>query len=220
MKAPLRATNLYRFFHSGETEALALRGVSLIVERGEMVAVTGPSGSGKSTLLSCLAGLDEPDGGTVWIDGELMSRRPELDKASLRARGIGLLLQSNNLIDHLTVSENIRLTQQLGGRPDREREEMLCEATGITARTRALPPELSRGEAARAGIAVAFANDPSLVLADEPTGELDSKNEQNVISLLRDFTKRGGAAVIVTHNPSVSAAADRILELKDGELVR
>jgi putative ABC transport system ATP-binding protein len=220
MNAPLKADSLYRFFHAGETEALALRGVSLVLQAGEMVAVTGPSGSGKSTLLACLAGLDEPDGGTVWIDGEAMSRRPEPEKAALRARGIGLLLQSHNLIDHLTVSENIQLAQRIAGHRDERRAEMLCEVTGIAARASALPPELSRGEAARAGIAVALANDPALVLADEPTGELDGVNEQNVIALLRDFTRRGGAAVIVTHNPAVSSAADRILQLQDGAIIR
>lgn len=218
MNTPLRAENLYRFFHAGDTEALALRGVSLVVHAGEMVAVTGPSGSGKSTLLSCLAGLDEPDGGTVWINGERMSRRPEPDKAALRARGIGILLQSHNLIDHLTVFENIELAQRLGGHLDRRRAEMLCEVTGIAARAKALSPELSRGEAARAGVAVALANDPALVLADEPTGELDGPNERNVIALLREFTRRGGAAVIVTHNPAVSSAADRILQLEDGSI--
>ena len=121
MTPVLEADRLFRFFHVGEEETLALRGVTLAVEPGELVAVTGPSGSGKSTLLACLAGLDEPDGGTVKVTGKVMSRRPETERAALRARAIGMLFQSANLFEHLSLDRNLALSQSLAGRPDRER---------------------------------------------------------------------------------------------------
>ena len=118
----LSAKNLYRFFHAGNEETQALRGVSLEVSPGDVVAISGPSGSGKSTLLACLAGLDEPDGGMVWVAGEPLSRRPEQDRAALRARSIGMLFQSNNLLDHFSVKGNIEFAQRLLGRPNRDRQ--------------------------------------------------------------------------------------------------
>jgi putative ABC transport system ATP-binding protein len=213
---PIEAQDLYRFFHAGENEALALRGVSLQVQPGEMVAVTGPSGSGKSTLLACIAGLDDPDGGTVKINGEVMSRRTEPIKAHIRSRHLGLLLQTHNLVDHLTVANNILLAQRLAGKVDRARAAELCELVGISHRAHALPSELSRGEGARAGLAVALANRPTVLLADEPTGELDGDNELRIVELLHDVTEDGGAVLVVTHNAVVSAAAHRIVELTDG----
>ena len=127
----VEAIDLYRFFHAGDDETLALRGVSLRLYQGEVVAVTGPSGSGKSTLLSCLAGLDEPDGGTVRIAGEVMSRRPEGERASLRARKVGMLFQSGNLIDHLSVEQNIQFVQGLVGAVDHQRIAALLDDVGL-----------------------------------------------------------------------------------------
>jgi len=219
MAQALDASSLYRFFHAGEEETLALQGVSLTVARGELVAVVGPSGSGKSTLLACLAGLDEPDGGCVLIEGERLSRRPEPERAALRARRVGVLFQSGNLLDHLTVAENVVLAQQVAGRPNPGRAAGLLEALGLARRAHARPAELSGGETARAGLAVALANDPAVVLADEPTGELDSASEARVLDLLWAHAAAGGAVVVATHSPAVAAAASRTLHLQDGRVV-
>ena len=219
MAAALDASSLYRFFHAGEEETLALQGVSLTVGRGELVAVVGPSGSGKSTLLACLAGLDEPDGGRVLIEGERLSRRPEPERAALRARRVGVLFQSGNLLDHLTVAENVVLAQRVAGRPNPGRAAGLRDALGLARRAHARPAELSGGETARAGLAVALANDPAVVLADEPTGELDSASEARVLDLLWAHAAAGGAVVVATHSPAVAAAAARTLHLRDGRVV-
>jgi putative ABC transport system ATP-binding protein len=217
MTAALEAESLYRFFHAGDDETLALRGVSLELAPGELVAVTGPSGSGKSTLLACLAGLDEPDGGVVRVAGERLSRRPEEDRARLRARSIGMLFQQANLVGHLSVDGNVALAQRLAGHTDGapQREEIL-ERCGLGPRAHALPRRLSGGELARAGLAVALANDPAVLLADEPTGELDEATARRVLGLLRERAGDGAAVLIVTHSAHVAAAADREIRLRDG----
>ena len=213
---PVEADSLYRFFHAGDDETLALRGVSMTVARGEMVAITGPSGSGKSTLLACLAGLDDPDGGMVRIDGEPLSRRPEEERSRLRARKIGVLFQHDNLWDHMTVAANIATAQRLGNGADAARAVALLEELGIAHRSSAYPSELSGGEAARAGLAVALANDPAVILADEPTGELDSTTGERVVDLLADRAAAGVAVVLVTHTPGIAERADREIRLRDG----
>jgi putative ABC transport system ATP-binding protein len=212
----LEARSLYRFFHAGDEETLALQGVSLTVAEREMVAVTGPSGSGKSTLLACLAGLDEPDGGTVRVLGERLSRRPEPERAALRARSIGVLFQAGNLLDHLTVRQNLVLAQRLAGRPDPDRVDRVLAQVGLASRQHARPSQLSGGESVRAGLAAAVVNGPRLVLADEPTGEVDSINEQRVMDLLRRLAAGGAAVVVATHSPAVAAFADRAVGLLDG----
>ena len=216
---PLEARDLYRFFHAGDEETLALRGVSLRLERGEIVAVVGPSGSGKSTLLACLAGLDEPDGGTVRIEGERITRRSEAERARVRARGVGVLMQTANLQEHLSVHGNLELAQRVAGRNDPERARALLTEVGLEERADARPSTLSGGEAARAGLAVALANDPSLLLADEPTGELDPANGSSVLELLTGLARAGGAVCVVTHSDRVAEAADRIVRLSDGRIV-
>jgi putative ABC transport system ATP-binding protein len=217
--APLVAESLYRFFHAGDDETLALQGVTLAVEAGEMLAVTGPSGSGKSTLLACLAGLDEPDGGMVRIAGERLSRRPEEARARMRADGIGVLYQQANLVGHLSVEENVALAQRLGDREDgRARRRELLERCGIARRAHARPSQLSGGELARAGLAVGLANDPVVLLADEPTGELDEDTAGRVLELLRERAAAGSAVLLVTHAPQVAAIADRELRLRDGKV--
>ena len=214
----LAAVDLYRFYHAGDDETLALRGVSLRLYPGEVVAVTGPSGSGKSTLLACLAGLDEPDGGCVRIDGETMSRRPETERAALRARKVGMLFQTGNLLDHLSVEQNVVLAQRLAGTVDRRRVDAVLDEVGLGERARATPPTLSGGEAARAGLAVALANDPAVILADEPTGELDEVTSTRIMTLLRSRVTAGAAVLIVTHNTGVADAADREISLADGRI--
>jgi putative ABC transport system ATP-binding protein len=212
----LEADRLYRFYHAGDDEVLALRGVSLTVEAGETVAVTGPSGSGKSTLLQLLAGLDDPDGGTVRIRGERLSRRREEERARIRARDVGVLYQSANLIGHLDLVANVRVAQRLAGHV-LGAEEILA-SLGLDGRMHALPRELSGGELARAGLAVALANDPGVLLCDEPTGELDGVTAQRVLALLRRRAEDGAAVVVVTHSAPVASAADRRIELHHGRV--
>jgi putative ABC transport system ATP-binding protein len=216
--AIVEAIDLYRFFHVGDDEVLALRGVSLRLYPGEVVAVTGPSGSGKSTLMSCIAGIDEPDGGVVRVDGETMSRRTEGERSSLRARTVGMLFQSGNLIDHLSVQQNVQLAQRLVGRVDDQRIGSLLAEVGLADRATATATKLSGGEAARAGLAVALANEPVVVLADEPTGELDQANADRIMDLLRRRADRGATILVVTHNARVAASADRTVTLVDGRI--
>lgn len=218
MGAMVAAQNLYRFYHTDDEETLALRGVSLWVMAGEILAVVGPSGSGKSTLLACLAGLEDPDGGTVTIDGTRLSRLPEAERATLRARRIGVLLQARNLIEHLSVRGNVLLAQRLAGPADAAYADAMLDRVGLTPRAGHRPSQLSRGEAARAGLVVALANKPAVLLADEPTGELDSASERRVLRLLTDLARDGTAIVVVTHSPAVAAAADRVIRLLDGSL--
>ena len=216
----LEADSLYRFFRAGDEETLALRGVSLHVAAGELVAVVGPSGSGKSTLLSLLAGLDEPDGGTVYVHEQRLSHQSEPARATLRARMIGVLFQSGNLLPHLTVTGNIELAQRLADRAARPHIPDLLAGLGVTARATAYPGELSGGELARAGLAVALANNPAVLLADEPTGELDAHTETQVLNLLRARAEHGVAILIASHSPAVAAAADRVITLTDGRVTR
>ncbi|GGP87851.1 MULTISPECIES: ABC transporter ATP-binding protein [Streptomyces] len=211
----LTARDLYRFYRAGEEETLALRGVSLRVRRGETLAVTGPSGSGKSTLLACLAGLDEPEGGVVHVAGERLSHRPEADRARIRARRIGILLQSGNLLAHLDLRANIRLAHTAARTP-RPTPSALLDQVGLHGRGAALPRELAGGELARAGLAVALANDPDVLLADEPTGELDGTTEQRILELLRERAHNGAAVLLVTHSAEVVRIADRVIALRDG----
>ncbi|WP_127356865.1 ABC transporter ATP-binding protein [Actinacidiphila soli] len=217
--AALSAQTLYRFFRAGDEETFALQGVSMEVQRGEIVAVTGPSGSGKTTLLNCLAGLDEPDGGAVRIAGERLSHRAERERGMVRARHIGVLFQSGNLLEHLTVRDNIALVQRLARQTATSPPEELLERVGIAGRAGALPRQLSGGEAARAGLAVALANAPEVLLADEPTGEVDRETERRLLVLLRERADDGTAIVVVTHSRAVAAAADRVLRLRDGRWV-
>jgi putative ABC transport system ATP-binding protein len=225
----LRARELYRFYRAGDEETLALRGVSLAVPGGKLVTVAGPSGSGKSTLLACLAGLDEPDGGSVYIQETRISHRPEHERSALRARHIGTLFQSANLLEHLTVRRNLELVQRIArggnwhrGRPsDRRRDrpsvDTLLDAVGLTGRSGARPSELSGGEAVRAGLAAALANNPDVLVADEPTGELDGRTEADVLRLIRDQADRGTAVVLASHSAAVAAMADEVIQLKDGQ---
>jgi putative ABC transport system ATP-binding protein len=214
----LRARELYRFYRAGEEETLALRGVSIAVPAAWLLTVAGPSGSGKSTLLACLAGLDEPDGGSVYVNEIRISHRPEHERSALRARHIGTLFQAANLLEHLTIRRNLELVQRIVGRRDRERADALLDAVGLTRRSGARPSELSGGEAVRAGLAVALANDPDVIIADEPTGELDGQSEAEVLKLIRDQADRGKAVVLASHSTAVAAVADQVIQLRDGQV--
>ena len=219
MPAAIEARELYRFYHIGDEETLALRGVSLVVNAGEMVAVVGPSGSGKSTLMTCLAGLDEPDGGFVYVNGERLTRRDQKARTGIRARLIGLLLQSGNLFDHLTVHQNVALKMSFAGQKDAARIDEVLELVGISARRHAYPSQLSGGEAARAGLAVVLAPRPPVIIADEPTGEVDSETEQSILAIFDEHRKGGGAALVVTHSEALATRANRIVRLEDGKVI-
>ncbi|KAB2692960.1 MAG: ABC transporter ATP-binding protein [Hyphomicrobiales bacterium] len=215
----LEATELYRFFHAGDDEVVALRGVALTLNAKEFTALRGPSGSGKSTLLACLAGIDEPDGGVVSVLGERMTRRPEPVRARLRARHFGMLMQSGNLFDHLTVRDNIRLQMEISGQGRSDEIDLLLDNLGLDGLASVLPAHLSGGEAARAGLAVALAAKPSILLCDEPTAEVDAATEQLVIDRLIETCRGGAALLIVTHSPALAARADRIIDIRDGGIV-
>ncbi len=215
----LVAEDLFRFYHVGDVEIRALKGVSLMVNAGEIVALTGPSGSGKSTLLSCLTGLDEPDGGTVDVAGRRMTRRPEAEKAAIRASTLGLLAQRDNLFPHLTVAENVEFALARRRGSDAISAIAILTSIGLETRAGAYPATLSGGETARAGLAVALALDAPLVVADEPTAEVDEATERLILNLLVDRSRRGKGALIATHSPAVEGIATRTLHLRDGHLV-
>ena len=212
----LAAEDLYRFYHVGDEETRALRGVSLTLAAGELVALLGASGSGKSTLLACLAGLDDPDGGFVEIAEQRLTRRPEPERARLRAQEIGVLLQSGNLLPHLSVLDNVTLAGRLGGNYDEQKALELLDRLGLRDRVHALPHQLSGGETARASLAAALAHAPKVLLADEPTAEVDAGTEEKVLEVLRDFCRAGGCALISTHSLALAGRADRVLRLQDG----
>ncbi|GHF57909.1 putative ABC transport system ATP-binding protein [Deinococcus metalli] len=213
----LNATDLYRFYHVGDDETRALRGVSLELRPGELTVLLGASGSGKSTLLACLAGLDDPDGGWIALGGERLSRQPEARRARLRAAHLGVMLQSGNLIPHLSVLDNALLTGALLGRRDAARARELLNRVGLAQRLHAYPSQLSGGETARAALVAALAHGPRILLADEPTAEVDAETEDRVTELIGDFVHgQGRAALIATHSPRLAARADRVLHLSDG----
>ena len=219
MTPGIEAVELYRFFHAGDAETLALRGVSLRVATGEMVALLGPSGSGKSTLLSCLAGLDEPDGGHVDLLGERLTRRPEAERTRRRGAAVGILMQAHNLMPSLSLADNLALAMRLAGRADRDRGERLLVRLGLSGHAAARPGQLSGGEVARAGLAVALAAAPSVLLADEPTGEVDAATEAQVLDVFDEQRAAGTAILIATHSEALAAHADRVVQMRDGRIV-
>jgi len=214
----IEATNLFKFFHAGEDETIALRGVDLTIAPGEFVAVMGPSGSGKSTLLSCLAGLDDPDGGTVKIAGERITRRSEADRCRIRARSIGMMMQAGNLFSHLSVVDNLRLQRKLTGRPASQLPALILNELGLGARMHARASTLSGGESARAGLAIAMVGEPSVLICDEPTAEVDAATEAAVIAALENLQRSGSAVLVATHSQALADRADRVIKMDDGAL--
>jgi putative ABC transport system ATP-binding protein len=214
----VEAQELYRFFHTGEEEVKALRGVDVTLREGEMIVLVGPSGSGKSTLLHCLAGLDDPDGGTVRVMQQVMSRQPEINKTRLRAAYLGIMRQKDNLISHLTVAENIALARSLATNSKPSNSDNILDRIGIAKRATSLPAQLSGGELARAGLAIALACNPVILLLDEPTGEVDGETESSILDLLNDYQRDGGAVVIATHNLAVARRATQVLKMDDGKI--
>ncbi|HEU0246603.1 MAG TPA: ABC transporter ATP-binding protein [Gaiellaceae bacterium] len=216
------ARDLTRRYGEGDTAVHALRGASLAVGEGELVAVMGPSGSGKSTLMHLLAGLDRPTSGQVWIDGTEVTRLGDSQLTKLRRRHIGFVFQFFNLLPMLSAEENVLLPLELSGRkPERGWIDELLAEVGLTDRRRHRPSELSGGQQQRVAIARALVSRPSVVFADEPTGNLDSHTSGEILALLREAASRyGQTTVMVTHEPQAAAIADRIFFLADGEIVR
>ncbi|MFP3942199.1 MAG: ABC transporter ATP-binding protein [Thermoanaerobaculia bacterium] len=197
----------------------ALDGVSLRAREGEWLVVMGPSGSGKTTLLNALAGLDRPTGGRVAVAGTELSGLSSRELARFRRRTVGLVFQEFHLIPYLTALENVMLAQYVHSLTDREEARKALERVGLGERVAHLPSELSGGEKQRVCVARALINHPRLVLADEPTGNLDEANERQVLEIFRDLHRRGQTLVVATHNPEIAALADRVLRLEHGRVV-
>jgi ABC-type lipoprotein export system ATPase subunit len=214
----LRAEGLTKTYPDGEVQAL--RGVSLNVERNESVAIMGPSGCGKSTLLNLLGGLDRPTEGEIYFRGTPLS---QIDKDQYRAREIGFVFQSFYVLSTLSAVENVQVPMfetTLDRRQRVERAEALIEQVGLAHRRNHRPMHLSVGERQRVAIARALANEPSLLLADEPTGNLDSRSQNEVLQLLNDLRQRQGLTlIIITHSPEVAAAAQRVIRMRDGRVL-
>lgn len=217
----LKVENLTKTYGSGENLVNAVDDVSFSVEKGEFVAIVGASGSGKSTLLHLIGGVDRPTSGKIFVDGNDISRMNDDKLAVFRRRQVGIVYQFYNLIPILTVEENITLPCDLDGRGvDRERLEMILDSFGLRARRKHLPNQLSGGQQQRTSIARALINNPSLVLADEPTGNLDSKSSEEVMSILKMCNQSYGQTVImITHNLDIAKQADRIITISDGKIV-
>ncbi len=217
----LKAVNLTKIYGKGENQVRALDGVSLSVEQGQFAAVVGTSGSGKSTLLHMLGGLDRPDEGKVYVDRKDIFSLKEEALTIFRRRKIGFVFQSYNLVPVLSVYENVALPVELDGKKaDRAFIEEILDTLGILQKARSLPGQLSGGQQQRAAIARALASRPSILLCDEPTGNLDSRTSQDVLGLLKlSGQKFGQTIVMITHNEEIAQMADRIIRIEDGRIL-
>ncbi len=218
--APLvELRHVSRHFAAGHGLVRALDDVSLTIAAGEFVAVVGPSGSGKSTLLSIIGGIDRPTSGEVWVAGQRIDRLSEDDLARWRRRGVGIVFQFFQLLPTLTALENVMLPLALAGHPNpRARAAELLEQLGLGHRLHHLPAELSGGEQQRVAIARAIANEPPLLLADEPTGNLDEQTGRAILDILEGLHRAGQTVVLVTHDPTLATRAERRVEIHDGRL--
>ena len=218
----IEVNHLSKTYGKGDTMVKALDDVSFTVEQGEFVAIIGPSGSGKSTLLHILGGVDTPTSGSVIIGDEDISKLNETALAVFRRRQIGLVYQFYNLIPILTVEENLTLPLLLDGRkPDKRQIDSLVNRLGLSKRLNHLPNQLSGGQQQRVSIGRALINNPALMLADEPTGNLDSENSKEIVSLLRQFNKElNQTVIIITHDEKIALSADRIISIEDGKITR
>lgn len=218
----LRVENLTKVYGTGENQVRALDGVSFSVEKGQFVSIIGPSGSGKSTLLHILGGVDRPTSGKVYVNGQDVYARDEDQLAIFRRREVGLIYQFYNLIPVLNVEENITLPVLMDGRPvNEERLREMLNTLGLQGREKSLPNQLSGGQQQRVSIGRALMNAPAVVLADEPTGNLDSKNSQDIVELLRFSNRRyNQTLIVITHDESIALQADRIMAIEDGKIIR
>ena len=220
--AILQVKELAKTYGKGDTIVTALGGVSFSVEKGEFVAIVGASGSGKSTLMHLIGGVDRPTSGTVTVDGNEIFKQNESELAIFRRRNIGLIYQFYNLIPTLTAGENISLPHLLDNRkPDKDKLRTILETIGLTDRANHLPSELSGGQQQRVSVGRALINDPALILADEPTGNLDSKSSREIIDLLKLSNRRyNQTLIIITHDEKIALQADRIITVSDGQIIR
>ena len=217
----VKVENLTKKYGNGENEVIALNNVSLTVEKGEFVAIIGSSGSGKSTLLHLIGGVDRPTSGKVFVDGKDIYQLNDDKLAIFRRQNIGIIYQFYNLMPILNVKENITLPCDLDGKEiDQERLNLLISTLGLKDRITHLPNELSGGQQQRVAIGRSLINNPAVVLADEPTGNLDSKSSNEIIALLKKSNKELGQTIImITHNPEIAKEADRIIKIEDGKIV-
>jgi ABC-type lipoprotein export system ATPase subunit len=217
----IETKELAKVYGTGETEVRALDGVDLAVRRGEFFAIMGPSGCGKSTLLNMLGALDQPTSGEVWVAGQNLAKLKDVDE--FRASTVGFVFQLHNLLPTLTAQENVEVPMQgrpIGGRERKQRARHLLDLVGLADRAHHLPNQLSGGQRQRVAIARALANKPALILADEPTGALDSNSGSEILALLGELNRSEGATIaVVTHDPRVAQATQRILRMQDGRIV-
>ena len=216
------AENITKVYQMGEVEVHALRGVSVKIAPGEVVAIMGPSGSGKSTLMNIMGCLDRPTSGEYSLNGESVANLSDDQLAEIRNRGVGFVFQSFNLLPRATALANVELPMryaELNGRNRKEVSRQALEAVGLGDRIRHRPNELSGGEMQRVAIARALVNDPAIIMADEPTGNLDSKAGDEIMKLLRTLNEeRGTTLIVVTHDPEIASLTDRIISLRDGRI--
>ena len=218
----IRTNNLSKSYRQGAVVTHALRGVSLEIPRGSFTCIIGPSGHGKSTLMHLLGGLDRPSGGTVTLDGTELGRLDDKALAALRARKAGFVFQFFNLLNGLTAAENVETAMMLAGLPARQqaiRAKELLARVGLADKVDSRPFQLSGGQQQRVAIARALANEPPLLLLDEPTGNLDSAAEAEVLAILRELHARGTTLVLVTHNAEIARQAQQVIKVKDGVIV-
>jgi len=218
----IEATDLRKTYHVGKIEVQALRGISFAVQKGEFVSVVGPSGSGKSTLFYLLGGLTRADGGRVVLDGDDLAALSDAERTRMRKRKIGFVFQKFNLLPTLDARSNILMAQEISGNGDRDPAyfQRITELLGISQRLHHRPNELSGGEQQRVALARALINKPAVVLADEPTGNLDTKNSEVVLGMLRRSNQELGQTVLmITHNPEAAKYGDRIIHMRDGQIV-
>lgn len=220
-KAVLEVKDLTKIYGKDNTEIRALDHISFKVEKGEFVAIIGASGSGKSTLMNLVGGIDSPTSGSVVIDGNEIYKLDESERAIFRRRNIGMVYQFYNLIPTLTVSENIMLPRLLDNRkPDQEKLSAIINMIGLSERTGHLPSELSGGQQQRVSVGRALINDPAFILADEPTGNLDSKSSGEIMNLLKSANKQSNQTLLViTHDEKIALQADRIITISDGKIL-
>jgi putative ABC transport system ATP-binding protein len=217
----IAAKSLRKTYHVGKIEVEALRGISFSVQKGEFVSVVGPSGSGKSTLFYLLGGLTKADGGSVVLDGDDLATLSDAERTRMRKRKIGFVFQKFNLLPTLDARSNILMAQEISGNGDPAHFNRITDLLGLTKRLGHRPSELSGGEQQRVALARALINKPAVVLADEPTGNLDSKNSDAVLSMLRRSNQELDQTVLmITHNPEAAKYGDRIIHMRDGQIVR
>ena len=221
--AMIVATQLYKNYYTGNVEVQALRGIDLAIEQGEMVAIMGPSGCGKTTLLNCLSGLDELDAGEVLIEGESLHKMGDRARTRYRARRMGFIFQTYNLLPVLSALENVELPLLVSGvapKAARTQATAALEQVGLAERIHHKPAELSGGQRQRVTIARALANAPAIIWADEPTGNLDSKTATDILTIMQDLNRQQRQTfVIVTHDPEVGELCDRVIYMYDGQIV-